>query len=80
MDVDGEMAGDLYSDLYDTVSYSEKSIKESRGSRQPAWELEVDMLDEDCVEEDILMVTSRDRWREDTRSDCRLSTISLFDA
>ena len=55
MDVDGEIAGDLYSDLYDTVSYSEKSINESRGSKQLAWEFDVDMLDEDCVEEDILM-------------------------
>ena len=51
--VDGEMAGDLNSDLYDTVSYSEKSINESKGSRQLAWEVDVDMLDDDCVEEDI---------------------------
>jgi hypothetical protein len=54
LDVDGEMAGDLNSDLYDTVSYSEKSINESKGSRQLAWEFDVDILDEDCVEDDIL--------------------------
>lgn len=52
-EVDGEMAGDLNSDLYDTVSYSEKSINESKGSRQPAWEFDVDILDDDCVDDDI---------------------------
>lgn len=52
-EVDGDRAGDLNSDLNDTVSYSEKSTKESKGSRQLAWELEVDMLDDDCADGDI---------------------------
>ena len=55
-DCEGEIAGDLYSLLYDTVSYSEKSINESKGSRQLAWEFDVDILDDDCVEDDILSV------------------------
>jgi hypothetical protein len=53
LDVNGETAGDLNSDLNDTLSYSEKSINESKGSRQLDWELEVHMLD-DCVDEDIV--------------------------
>jgi hypothetical protein len=57
-DVDGEIAGDLYSDLYDTVSYSEKSINESKGSRQVAWELDVAILDDDCDEEDIFALVA----------------------
>jgi hypothetical protein len=57
LDVDGEIAGDLNSDLYDTVSYSEKSISESNGSRQLAWELDADMLeDDDCEEDDIAVL------------------------
>ena len=55
-DCDGEMAGDLYSLLYDTVSYSEKSINESKGSRQLDWEFDADILDDDCVEDDILTI------------------------
>ena len=61
-DADGERAGDLKSDLYDTdsYSYSEKSIKESKGSKQLAWEIDVDLLEGDGVgEEDILGV---DQW------------------
>ena len=53
LEVDGERAGDLNSDLYDTVSYSEKSIRESKGSKQLAWVLEDDILDDDGVDEDI---------------------------
>jgi hypothetical protein len=48
--LEGEMEGDWY----DTCSYSEKSIRESRGSRQLDCEFEVDMMDEDCVEEVIV--------------------------
>jgi hypothetical protein len=36
------------------VSYSEKSIRESRGSRQRAWELECDTVADDCDEDDIV--------------------------
>ena len=78
-DVDGEMAGDLNSDLYDTVSYSEKSINESKGSRQLAWECDVDMLDDDCVEEDIFERGWMDRSELMNRGyfdrDCRFTTI-----
>lgn len=48
--------GETDGELYETCSYSEKSIKESRGSKQLDWELEVAMEDEDCVEEELIVV------------------------
>ena len=57
--------------MYDTCSYSEKSIKESRGSRQLDCELEVAMLDEDCVEEVIVM------WADEESE--RVATIDSLD-
>jgi hypothetical protein len=74
---DGEMDGELY----DNLSYSDKSNNESRGSRQLPWELECDIDVDDCDEVDIVPQCIRSAWKYRVsryRDNCSVSAFGLF--